>query len=115
MTNRGDVMDVVARANELLEGVTPGPWEACDDSRDEITVGAGSYLKNPGSYNPADVILEYDVYSDEDDEREQRWRDARFIAAARQLVPDLVATIEELRTQISVAPGDVGRASEVSV
>lgn len=101
--------DVVEQARELLEGVTPGPWEASDDHADEITVGAGSYLANPGSYNPTDLIVEYDVYSDDDRERDQRWRDALFIAAARQLVPDLVATIEQLRTQIASAPADAGR------
>jgi hypothetical protein len=104
-----DVTDVVEQARELLEGVTPGPWEASDDSRDEITVGAGSYLENPGSYNPGDLIVEYDVYSDEEAEREQRWRDARFIAGARQLIPDLVETIEQLRTQLGVAPSDAGQ------
>ena len=101
--------DVVERAEELLEGVTPGTWEASDDSRDEIIVGAGSYLENPGSHNPGDLIVEYDVYSDEEDEREQRWRDARFIAGARQLIPGLVETIEQLRTQLGVAPSDAGQ------
>lgn len=101
--------DVVEQAKELLEGVTPGPWEASDEQGDEITVGAGSYLANPGIYNPTDLIVAYDVYSDEDREREQRWRDARFIAAARQLVPDLVAIVEQLRAQIGAAADDASR------
>lgn len=108
-TEVDDVTNVVERAKELLEGVTRGPWEASDESRDEITVGAGSYLANPGSYNPGDLIVEYDVYSDTEDEREQRWRDARFIAGARQMIPDLVETIEQLHTQIGRPPGDAGQ------
>jgi hypothetical protein len=79
--------DVVERARSALEGVTKGPWDTVS--------GASNVWHFP-----------------DEDERDQRptiilggnhqaghvrQEDAEFIAAARQLVPELIAEIERLR------------------
>lgn len=78
--------DVVERAKAALEGVTEGPWDAfwgdqccggtCVDN------GHGLPLHSGGDLLP---------------------RDARFIAAARSLLPELVAEVERLRHELSDA------------
>ena len=65
--------DITERAKEALEGVTPG-WEVRDEFIYPLSIrcGVGGIWK----------------------------RDAEFIAAARTLVPELVAEVERLRDQI---------------
>lgn len=93
--------ELVDRAKASLEGVTEGPWEADDhedDEYDKFTVGAGEYLEFPGAYKSTDLIYEVDTYSIELDSADyaQVKADAEFIAAARQLVPELITEIERL-------------------
>ncbi|AMU78485.1 hypothetical protein SEA_SKINNYPETE_55 [Mycobacterium phage SkinnyPete] len=92
-THTGETMsDVAERAKALLEGVTDGPWlyipggseDALVVSESErepnaITVGGVSF--HPGLHVAVDL----------------RDGDAEFIAAARTLVPELVAEVERLR------------------
>ena len=80
---RGEaVSDVVARAKSALEGVTGGPWDwfSADQCCGGTCVdnGHGLPLHSGGDLLP---------------------RDARFIAAARSLLPELVAEVENLRRE----------------
>lgn len=89
-------MSVIEQAKTALQGVTPGPWVFNpheESDYDEVTVGAGTYLESPGNYLSTDLIHEVDTYSLELDGREmaQVHADARFIAAARTLVPALAS------------------------
>lgn len=71
--------DPVARAKALLEGVTEGPW---------VQVGFGNVQRVPaGDFPPV----------------AKAWRTANgeFIAAARTLVPELVAEVERLRAALA--------------
>lgn len=72
--------DVVARAREALRGVTEGPWvhmhpdQCCADHCIDI----------PGASHCGMHDLD------------MRYEDAQFIAAARELVPELIAEVERL-------------------
>lgn len=98
--------DVVERAREALAGITAGEWvldDHEDDDYSSVTVGAGTYLDSPGTYTSTDLIHEVDTYGLELDEMDynQIITDARFIAAAPQLVADLLSLIEEQEQQIA--------------
>ena len=94
--------DILARAKSALDGVTDGPW-VVDDHEDRehnrITVGAGTFLKTPGCYDTTDLIHEVDTYCYDLDESAYitMMADAAFIAAARTLLPELIAEVEKLR------------------
>lgn len=90
--------DILDMAKAALEGITAGPW-VFQDEGDNLTVGAGEYLKTPGCYRSTDLILETDVCSYERDEPDyqQCVADAKFIAAAPELVRGLAAEVERLR------------------
>ena len=77
--------DVVSRANRLLEGVTEGLWTWDEwPNRNEIATPTGQLL----AITPSVLA------------REQSSLDARFIAEARQFVPDLVSEVERLRAEL---------------
>lgn len=63
--------DVCARAKAALEGVGPGPWEMRDGFVYPLSISA-----RLGGIRPVD---------------------AEFIAAARSLIPELLAEVERLR------------------
>lgn len=71
--------DVVARAREALEGVTKGPWKLGNRAYPDVVHTPHGCLWNPsrGEINNP--------------------QDGEFIAAARSLVPELVAEVERLR------------------
>lgn len=82
--------DPVARAKALLEGVTEGPWEVDND--------------DPGVWSPECIVI--GNYTAADDFNSPMWEDAtradrEFIAAARSLVPELVAEVERLRAALA--------------
>ena len=94
--------DVVERAKSALDGITPGPWvvdDHEDNDYDLLTVGAGTYLESPGHYTSTDLIYEVDTFSIELDSKDyaQIATDAKFIAAAPELVRELVAEVEKVR------------------
>lgn len=70
--------ELVDRAKASLEGVTPGPWQV---------VGYG----NIHSHTVGEHPLIGKVYSK---------GNQQFVAAARQLVPELIAEVERLREQV---------------
>lgn len=91
--------DVCDRARQALEGVTPGPWESSYNPMDT------SY---PADYYTVITEREGDHIAEVDDEKRAEehegphgkfGRDAHFIAAARTLVPELVAEVERLRQE----------------
>lgn len=96
--------DIVERAKAALEGITEGPW-----ATDGTLIGCELVKDSPGvtSYKHALAEMDEDSYDEEFGEGtydgevwrpyEQRLADAEFIAAARTLVPELVAEVERLR------------------
>lgn len=102
--------DLVERAKAALEGVTEGPWrvEEYEDPGNTYSWRQpyiASPHKNPlGSWPEqiAKMMWRHKQVSQNrlatDDAR--RDADARFIVAARQLVPELVAEVERLGAEI---------------
>jgi len=71
--------DVLARAQQALEGVTPGPWRVGSDTYHDI-------------YGPdGRLVFEHDPGP--------RREDAEFIAAARSLIPELIDALQAARTE----------------
>lgn len=83
------------RAREALEGITPGEWSINEDDPDAIAVEVqrGDY---PVWVHSHDIGFR-------DDTDAQIIANARFIAAAPQLVRDLLAENEALRAQARAA------------
>ena len=82
--------DILDRASEAVEGTTPGKWLNTSDSG-EITDANGYYVAR--AINAAT--------------REGK-ANARFIAASRQLVPDMAEEIAAMRRTIDlIASGQV--------
>jgi len=82
--------DVIARATAALEGVTEGPWRA--SLLDGIDYEDGSSCIRGGVYPDERGSTPVFLTSGGIDRR-----DARFIAASRTLVPELLAEVEQLR------------------
>lgn len=80
--------DIVERAKAALEGVTEGPWDA-NEAFGASFVCAGD--------RTASISRSSVVRMDNRPGRRQDHIDAEFIAAARSLVPELVAEVERLR------------------
>jgi len=83
--------DLVKRADEILEGVTPGPWEViADESAGQVkgfpTVDSKLYQ----------IIGSEGFYGNYEDD----WTNARFIASARELVPAMRERIVDLEWEI---------------
>lgn len=93
--------DVVARAKAALEGVTAGPWswrfEGRDGRGDDALVSRSVTI----SGYPARVLS--GEWQDEGGGVAVGSADAEFIAAARSLVPELVAEVERLRGLLGVS------------
>lgn len=79
--------DLTARVRAALEGVTRGPWDAAE-AFDASFVCAGD----------GRVSETWIVRLDNRPGRVKDRADARFIAAARSLVPELLAEVERLNT-----------------
>jgi hypothetical protein len=85
--------DIVDRANKVLEGVTPGPWYTVVD--EIATQVQGFPILDSEKY---EIVGTEGFYGDYDTD----WINARFIAEARELVPELVAEIERLRDALRI-------------
>jgi hypothetical protein len=68
--------DIIAKAEDAMAGVTEGPWY--------IFSGAGAFIGRESQRGWRTVVVDID-------EAKIVPEDARFIAAARQLVPNLIA------------------------
>lgn len=82
--------DIVERAKGAMAGVTPGPWK--EPLLDGLDYEDGSSCYRGGIYDTTVAHIPVFLASSGIDKR-----DARFIAAARALVPELVAEVERLR------------------
>ena len=95
--------DIIERAKAALEGVTEGPWKWSRNCQ-RLEGGKDGYgeVIAPG---PVDCMSHcYGGTSTIEFENEPH--DAEFIAAARTLVPELIAEIERVRARIPV-PEDI--------
>ncbi|GJJ22314.1 hypothetical protein [Mycolicibacterium mageritense] len=93
---------VVERAKAALQGVTPGPWDTQvhampGSTVDEWFVREVTHTPNPNFHR----LNVFKVRGASHASRECCWpptdADAEFIAAARTLVPELIAEVERLR------------------
>ena len=88
--------DVVARAKAALEGVTEGPWNCHDfghygDSEpSSIVIYAGDKF-DWHAVCDGDLLFSTAAWDAQED------TDARFVCAARSLIPELVAEVEKLQ------------------
>jgi hypothetical protein len=85
-----DQTDVVARAKAALEGITPGPWEVTGGVVWVDDVICVPDPNDPTGQTPMPERVQEKVCDSSPG-------DARFIAAARSLVPELLAEVEKLR------------------
>lgn len=92
----------VDRARELLEGITPGPWHAIQSPRSCEFV---SSVWAPNDHQVARMVehMEQNV--------SQEHRDAVFIAAAPDLVRDLLAEVGRLEATLRALRIDCGSHS----
>lgn len=90
------VEDVVARSKAALEGTTDAPW----------VVDSGERWINGGDRGYDEVIwpgqvecMSYCYGGSSTIDGDRLPQDMRFIAAARELIPELIAEVERLRAQ----------------
>jgi len=87
--------DLITRAETLLEGVTPGPWEWHSKYR---RMDGESYAE---VLYPGNVKCMSHCYGGSSTiDGDNLDKDAEFIAAARTLVPELLAEVKRLREQL---------------
>jgi hypothetical protein len=109
----------------MLEGVTDGPWrwvfhegEVVGDPGNDVLVSETSRTLYPGGMTwggehdfPTEVVIGI-AFEDETVALSVHSANANFIAAARTLVPELIAEIERLRVEAQIGrkwvPGAVG-------
>jgi hypothetical protein len=109
--------DLVTRTENVLEGVTEGPWEVVWETEEGEYGGGAQYAY--AIYGPADrATLDSDGCSDDYKERYGHQiteivglsdADAEFFADSRQLVPELLAEVKMLRR----AMGTIKRKAEI--
>jgi hypothetical protein len=111
------VSPVIARAEQLLKDITPGAWAVApcsdtDETRD-VVAGYSERIEGGRTIKQAEWIAElsgdFDFDTDEEAEFQKIEANAQFIAAAPQLVRDLVSSltrlqqgIEQVREEIAV-------------
>lgn len=91
--------DITDRAERLLAGITPGPWDA-DKARDgymSITSPNGPVVWATGQPGSGANIFD---------------RDAAFIAAAPTLVADLLAEVKRLDNEVDERQGEINTIIE---
>lgn len=88
--------DVVTRAKAAMEGIAPGPWELELVDGEPVEHWHFNYDSTEGWYDVVGPNGGWMAHC-------QDIPAARFIAAARDLVPELIAEIERLRAQVENA------------
>ena len=86
----------------LLDGVTPGDWSSYSDDDDPDCPAGFQYFLHSSKYGCVGYWTGH-----KDNHKDERWylteADARFIAAARTLVPALLKERDEARALVSAA------------
>lgn len=92
--------DVIERAIMALNGVTPSPWNCHDfgvvgmDEPSCTIVYAGEKF-DWQAVRDGDFLFATNAWDS------QQYLDANFVAAARTLVPELIAKVAELKAEIA--------------
>jgi hypothetical protein len=114
--------DILDRAADAVEGTTPGPWRVCRDgictcghvwstpenhpvaTATQSPWGEEVYSASPTEDDPQRVVRDFMEYGSFMGSK----ANARFIAASRQLVPDMAEEIAAMRRTIDlIASGQV--------
>jgi hypothetical protein len=87
--NDQEIQDLLAQADEALNGITEGPWKT------RSRAGLQSFVEAP---EPEDRKFGYniEILGEDDNGYPTRENDVAFVAAARQLVPELAAALRQL-------------------
>ena len=80
----------LAALKALADAATPGPWEAGEYNR--VTADGRHILKCRDQYDGVRLAIHDNAIAD-----------AAFIAAARDAVPELIAEVDRLRTELAQA------------
>lgn len=103
--------DILKRAAEAVEGVTPGPWEYRPDHGDDWGIVKVDYCVICQARDPEKLGRE--ILAEHRETGIDPWGpNARFIAASRTLVPQLVAALEAAGADLArvTAERDADRA-----
>ena len=125
-THPAGTADLKARVNDALVGVTPGPWSLCAHlHRDEVDEGCSCGYRGV-VFGPEDFAMAVcqpghdPAPAGEEGTEPQRYgraterQNARFIAAARDLMPELMTHIEQLEAALTRANAATAAAYEVA-
>ncbi|OBC12162.1 hypothetical protein A5788_22250 [Gordonia sp. 852002-50816_SCH5313054-c] len=94
--------DIVERAERLLAGITPGPWWWTNELRQRLIAGGSEDdLSDAREIVRCAALLHPDK------------ADAEFIAAAPQLVADLLAEVKRLEGDLQMVADFAGAATDV--
>lgn len=96
-----------AAIDKLMDGVTPGPWSLFNYQRGRILsvcIGDRANGQRP-------CIIDSGGFDSTDLKAKENVANARFIAAARALVPALSAENADLRAKLDAAVDGLGRIS----
>lgn len=97
--------DLVRRAREALEGVTEGPWAVAKKGGDSTDYIIMTGLDRLMYHEERGEDCVGQINNLGRDDGEMFGPDARFIAAARQLVPEMADRIEALEVELKDARG----------
>lgn len=87
-----EARDLLDRADEALEGVSPGPWRW--EPSKHVRSGYVITAQNRTAVHATDWNADYGPFPEQFNHA-----DARFAAEARTLVPELAAELSRLRAQ----------------
>lgn len=94
--------DIIERAKAALEGATEAPWFVHDFADPLVSENPDASAVTVSCDHPAHITVA-SMGGGRMGSRsiEQAQKDARFIADARQLVPELIAEVERLRAALA--------------
>lgn len=110
--------ELIARAEAALEGVTDGPWELRLFQSGTVQVmirewADGSPNKQHGGstygFHSAYMTMHNIGTRDEVETDNEKYRNGRFIAKARDLVPDLIAALKASEARVKELEEAVSR------
>lgn len=114
--------DLVEEARKMLEGTSPGPWKGCKEGdctcgqiwsiTGDHPVAAVEYAEwgdtwfvaAPTEEDPEAVERRFSAYGSFPES--ERYANAKFIAWARNNVPEMIETITSLRAEVKSLRGE---------